>query len=48
MLLNIDNYYGKMMEMLHEMSEKGFLYEQEELFRVTNDINETLNYLEKY
>ena len=47
-VLNIDNYYGTMMEMIHEMAEKGFLYEQESLFRLTNNVDETLNYLEKY
>ena len=48
MVLNIDNYYGTMMEMIHEMAEKGFLYEQESLFRLTNNVDDTLNYLEKY
>lgn len=47
-VLNIDNYYGTMMEMIHEMGEKGFLYEQESLFRLTNNVDDTLNYLEKY
>lgn len=44
-VFNIDNFFNKMFEMIDEMSEKGFLYKQEEVFKVANTIDEVLNYL---
>lgn len=44
-VFNIDGFFNKMFEMIDEMSEKGFLYKQEEIFKVANSIDEILNYL---
>ena len=35
-----------MLEMIDEMSEKGFLYKQEELFKIANSIDEIFEYLD--
>ena len=45
-VFNIDNFFGKMFEMIDEMAEKGFLYKQEETFHIANSIDEILDYLE--
>lgn len=45
-VFNIDNYFNKMFEMIDEMAEKGFLYNQEEdLFKIANTIDEIFDYL---
>ena len=44
-VFNIDNFFNKMFEMIDEMSEKGFLYKQEETFKVANTIDEIFDYL---
>ena len=45
-VFNIDNFFGKMFEMIDEMAEKGFLYKQEETFHIANSIDEIFDYLE--
>lgn len=44
-VFNIDGFYNKMLEMIDEMGEKGFLYKQEELFKIANDLNEIEEFL---
>ncbi|WP_405304867.1 TIGR00730 family Rossman fold protein [Methanobrevibacter sp.] len=44
-VFNIDNFYDKMLEMIDEMAEKGFLYKQEEIFHIANSIDEIFDYL---
>lgn len=44
-IFNIDHYYDKMLEMINEMGEKGFLYKQEELFKISDDIDGIFKYL---
>ena len=39
-VFNIEGFFDKMLEMIDEMSEKGFLYKQEELFKKVDTINE--------
>ena len=39
-VFNIEGFFDKMLEMIEEMSEKGFLYKQEELFKKVDTINE--------
>ncbi len=46
-VFNINHFFDKMIEMIDEMGEKGFLYKQEELFKVTDDIDEIIQYIEK-
>ena len=36
-----------MLEMIDEMAEKGFLYKQEELFKIANDADEIFEYLDE-
>ncbi|WP_407392290.1 TIGR00730 family Rossman fold protein [Methanobrevibacter sp.] len=45
-VFNIDNFYDKMLEMIDEMAQKGFLYKQEEIFKIANTIDEIFEYLE--
>jgi hypothetical protein len=35
-----------MLEMIGEMNEKGFLYKQEDLFKIANDVDEIFEFLE--
>ena len=44
-IFNINHYYDTMLKMIEEMGEKGFLYKQEELFKVASSINEIFNYI---
>ena len=44
LVFNINHFYDKMIEMIDEMGEKGFLYKQEELFKVTNTIDGIFEY----
>lgn len=47
-ILNIDHYYDKLLEMLDEMIEKGFISsEDKNMFTVTTNIDETFNYINK-
>ena len=45
-VFNIDHFYDKMLEMIDEMGEKGFLYKQDEIFKVATSIDEIFEYLE--
>lgn len=44
-VFNISHFFDKMLEMIDEMGEKGFLYKQEELFRVFSSTDEIFEYL---
>ena len=44
-VFNINNFYDTMIKMIEEMDEKGFLYKQEELFKVATTIDEIFDYL---
>lgn len=44
-VFNIDNFFNKMLEMIDEMSDKGFLYKQESVFEIANSIDEIFEYL---
>ncbi len=44
-VFNIAHFFDKMFEMIDEMSEKGFLYKQEEIFKIANDIDDVFKYL---
>ena len=45
-VFNINHFYDKMLEMIDEMGEKGFLYKQTETFKVATTIDEIFDYLE--
>ena len=45
-IFNINGFYDTMIKMIDEMSEKGFLYKQTELFKVTDNVEEIFEYLE--
>ena len=45
-IFNIAGFYDKMLEMIDEMGEKGFLYKQEELFNIADSIDEIFEYLD--
>lgn len=45
-VFNIDSFFDKMFEMIDEMAQKGFLYKQEEIFKVANNLDELYNLLE--
>lgn len=45
-VFNIEHFYDKMLEMIDEMDEKGFLYKQDEVFKVATSIDEIFEYLE--
>ena len=44
-VFNIDGFYNKMLEMIDEMGEKGFLYKQSEIYEIANNIEEIFEYL---
>ena len=44
-IFNINHFYDKLLEMLNELNEQGFLYKQEELFKVINTIDKMYDYL---
>lgn len=45
-IFNIDRYFNKMLEMLDEMDQKGFLYENDnKLVKIASSIDEVFNYL---
>nr|WP_294998293.1 TIGR00730 family Rossman fold protein [uncultured Methanobrevibacter sp.] len=44
-IFNINHFYDTMLKMIDEMGEKGFLYKQEELFKVATSIDEIFNHL---
>jgi uncharacterized protein (TIGR00730 family) len=45
-VFNINHFYDKMIEMIEEMGEKGFLYKQEELFKIADTVDEIFKHLE--
>ena len=45
-VFNINHFYDKMIEMIDEMCEKGFLYKQETLFKVTSTVDGIFEILE--
>lgn len=45
-VFNINHFYDKMIEMIDEMGEKGFLYKQETLFKVTSTVDGIFEILE--
>lgn len=46
-IFNIAGFYDKMLEMIDEMGEKGFLYKQEEIFKTANSIDEVFEHLKE-
>ena len=44
-IFNIAGFYDKMIEMIDEMDERGFLYKQEELFKTADSIDEIFKHL---
>lgn len=44
-VFNINHFYDTMIKMIDEMGEKGFLYKQEELFKIFCSIDEIFEYL---
>lgn len=44
-IFNIAHFYDKMIEMIDEMGEKGFLYKQERLFKVADSIDEIFKFI---
>ncbi|MBR2558446.1 MAG: TIGR00730 family Rossman fold protein [Methanobrevibacter sp.] len=47
-VFNMNHFYDKMLEMIDEMGEKGFLYKQEDIFNVASSVEDVLNYIENY
>lgn len=45
-VFNIANFYDKMLEMIDNMEQKGFLYKQEKIFEIANTSKEVFEYLE--
>lgn len=46
-VFNIAGFFNRMLEMIDEMGEKGFLYKQTEIFKVADTIDEIFGYLEE-
>ena len=44
-IFNINHFFDKMIEMIDEMEYKGFLYKQEELYKIANSTDEIFEYL---
>lgn len=44
-VFNIDGFFDKMFEMIDEMAEKGFLYKQDEIFKIANSIDDIFEIL---
>ena len=47
-IFNINHFYDKMLEMIDEIGDRGFLYKQETLYQVATSIEEVLDYIEGY
>lgn len=45
-VFNIAGFYDKMLEMIDEMGEKGFLYKQEDIFKVAGSVDEIFEHLD--
>ena len=46
-VLNIHHFYDTMLKMIEEMGEKGFLYKQEEIFKIAASVDEIFEYLDE-
>lgn len=46
-VFNINHFFDTMLKMIDEMSEKGFLYKQEETYKVAADIDDVFRHLEQ-
>lgn len=46
-VFNIDGFYDKMFEMIDEMSRKGFLYKQDEIYKTARNIEEIFEYIKQ-
>lgn len=44
-VFNVNHFYDTMLKMLDEMGEKGFLYKQDEIFKVATTIDEIFTYI---
>lgn len=44
-VFNVNNFYDTMIKMIDEMEEKGFLYKQEEIYKIATTIDEIFNIL---
>ena len=44
-VFNIDGFFNKMFEMINEMAEKGFLYKQDEIFKIADTIDDIFKFL---
>ena len=44
-VFNINHFFDTMIKMIDEMGEKGFLYKQDEIFKVATTIDEIFEYL---
>ncbi len=45
-VFNIDGFYNRMLGMIDEMAQKGFLYKQTDIFKIAETIEEIFSYLE--
>ena len=45
-IFNIANFYDKMLEMIDDMAQKGFLYKQEKIFEIADTVEEIFECLE--
>lgn len=45
-VFNIDGFYNKMFDMIDDMAQKGFLYNQYEIFKIANTLEEIFNYFD--
>ena len=45
-VFNIAGFYDKMLDMIDEMGEKGFLYKQEDIFKVAGSVDEIFEHLD--
>ena len=45
-VFNINHFFDTMLRMIDEMGEKGFLYKQEEIFKVATTVDEIFEILE--
>lgn len=46
-VFNVYGFYDKMLEMIDEMSEKGFLYKTNELYKIANNVDEIFKHIEQ-
>lgn len=46
-VFNVNHFYDTMLKMLDEIGEKGFLYKQEETFKIATSVEEIFEYLKR-